>query len=1449
MKNLPLLFVIIFSGNLFSQPYPYPFEGYLIYDYLVSANHPSGCDPNYVTGLPDDSTWVNMLEFTIMTGFFENAWVNEDGPDLLLESSFHLDNYSVRLILEGGELSDPVIVSESDWTELPFVSWQHMFPGCVGGSADAPQLLHPMDFEEFGITDELVTGIEITFLVTPGRADFAGAYIIIPPCGLFTLGPDVSICPDETVDIDATTPLAIYLWQDGTTQPIYMDAGPGVYWVAITIDDCTVRDTIEILGPPFPDDFGPDIIACEGEIFVLDVTAPNATYLWHDNSQFPFYQVSQEGTYAVTVTIDGCEYEDEITFTYNEIPEVDLGSDLSLCEGDDWLLNAFFPNATYQWQDNSNASTFTVVQPGLYGVTVSIGDCIDIDEIMVSYFYPDEIDLGDNIITCTGEEVVLDAYVPDGIYHWQDNSNASTYLVTESGLYAVTVTQENCIVTDEIEVEFIEIEPVNLGPDFTICEGQQLFLEVNYPGGIITWQDQSTGSTYTVSQAGTYSVLVEVDGCFTYDEVNVSYLNEETAILGNDTTLCGNQVLLLDVSGFGTSFIWQDQSTLPTFLVSETGVYSVTVTNNGCESVDSISVTFEDVFEVNLGNDTTLCEGQFLILTPSIPGTIYTWQDNSILDNYVVNQEGSYWVVAEQGDCYDTDTIYVHYEILPPLLLGNDTTMCDGEAITLSAEINDILAWQWNDQSMNSTLQVTSPGLYWVIASGLNCSTSDSIQISYVPSNGIDLGNDTTVCSGAELIISPFTPGASHIWQDQSTGDSLIVNQPGIYWVLVQQGQCASVDSIVIMFESIGSLSLGNDTTLCDGQSLWLNGMSTNANTYLWQDNSTNDSLLITAPGSYWVTATASSCSVSDTIGIDFISVDGIDLGNDTTICEGEFLVIGNEIPNAGYLWQDNSVNAHFVVDTPGIFWVEVSAQNCVARDSISVSIQPTIDFTLGPDLELCEGTSIILNVAGIGESYLWQDQSTNDQLTVSDAGTYWVEVESNDCYSSDTINIEFISLPQVDLGNDTTLCIGSTLELVAPSGYTYNWQDNSNQESFLVTTTGEYYVEVNNGMCTFSDTILIEYLESDLIDLGNDTSLCTGDSIMLELQIPGATFEWQDGSTNSYYQITDAITSWVIVEVNGCTESDTIHVSELPIPVFSLGSDTTLCEGEGMLLVVDPLFDNIIWQNASNDTQFEVSQPGIYWASVEQEGCLGSDTIVVNYQSLPEVNLGNDTILCDDEVLELNIDIEDANYLWSDGSNSNHLIIQTDGIYHLSVSVGRCSNVDSISVEYSTLQYPHLGEDLSLCEGESLKLHVENVSNAEYIWSNNSSMSELIVSSPGTYWVEVNQFCGSVSDTIMITSENCGCKLIAPNVFTPDGNGTNDIFTISTSCELSEYELSIFDRYGGLLYRTQDEYAGWDGTMNGKEVQSGVYVYLVHYREEGNGERKLFYGDVTLIR
>src|SRR5690554_1129466 len=347
--------------------------GYTIYDYLVEAWHPYDCNYNYITGPPDLLTWVNMPVGT-MTGTFGSAWTDAPGDELLLETSFHADNYNVRLILSNGLFSENYNVVVANWIQIENVLWDYSF-GCSTGSEMHQRYIHPLDFDEdFGLTaQDTVVGIEITFLTTNGLPDLAGVYITDPNgCQPADFGEDLSLCVGDTLVLNAATADGNYLWQDGSTNPSFTVTESGTYWVLVNAEDCNSADTINVTFNPVPEvDLAEEITLCAGDSALLNVTTENATYLWQDGTISPTFTVTEAGVYTVMVSLGNCSTTETTHVNYINIPEAHLGDDQVACDGQELTLNAGVLNANYLWPDGSGESHLQVSHSGMYWVEVS----------------------------------------------------------------------------------------------------------------------------------------------------------------------------------------------------------------------------------------------------------------------------------------------------------------------------------------------------------------------------------------------------------------------------------------------------------------------------------------------------------------------------------------------------------------------------------------------------------------------------------------------------------------------------------------------------------------------------------------------------------------------------------------------------------------------------------------------------------------------------------------------------------------------------------------------------------------------------------------------------------------------------------------------------------------------------------------------------------------------
>jgi gliding motility-associated-like protein len=362
-------------------------------------------------------------------------------------------------------------------------------------------------------------------------------------------------------------------------------------------------------------------------------------------------------------------------------------------------------------------------------------------------------------------------------------------------------------------------------------------------------------------------------------------------------------------------------------------------------------------------------------------------------------------------------------------------------------------------------------------------------------------------------------------------------------------------------------------------------------------------------------------------------------------------------------------------------------------------------------------------------------------------------------------------------------------------------------------------------------------------IQLGNDTTLCLGDALTLNATANNATYLWQDNSTNPTFNVSQQGTYWVQVTQDNCITSDTINVNFNPLPTVNVGNDTTLCQGDALTLNATTNNATYLWQNNTTSPTFNVSQQGTYWVQVTQNNCTTSDTINVNFNPLPTVNVGNDTTLCQGDTITLDAATNNATYLWQDNSVSSTFNVSEQGVYWVEVTQNNCTTSDTININFNPLPTVNVGIDTTLCLRDTITLDAAT-NNATYLWQDNSTSSTFNVSQQGTYWVQVTQNNCSLTDTILITEEECELILEIPNVFTPNNDGVNDVLVPKSNFGVISMNTTIYNRWGNKIYETDNLFIEWDGQF----ATDGTYFWVIDYSGL-NGNKLSKKGQLALLR
>jgi subtilisin-like proprotein convertase family protein len=258
------------------------------------------------------------------------------------------------------------------------------------------------------------------------------------------LGPDITICPGQTVTLTPTvnpTP-DTYAWSTGASSSTIM-VNPVVttsYNVTVTDNGCVDADTITVIVNPnaVTANAGPDVAICQGGSTTLTGSGgtSNATYQWSSGQSGQNISVSPTGTttYTLTVTDSGCTSTDQVIVSVTLTPVADAGLPVTICEGESITLSASggTQNNQYTWSTGQNGPNITVspTSTTTYTVTVNINGCMDSDDVEVTVEPSPDVDAGLPVSICAGEDVTLTATGSGGTYQWSNGASGDEIIVS-----------------------------------------------------------------------------------------------------------------------------------------------------------------------------------------------------------------------------------------------------------------------------------------------------------------------------------------------------------------------------------------------------------------------------------------------------------------------------------------------------------------------------------------------------------------------------------------------------------------------------------------------------------------------------------------------------------------------------------------------------------------------------------------------------------------------------------------------------------------------------------------------------------------------------------------------------------------------------------------------------------------------------------------------------------
>ncbi len=423
----------------------------------------------------------------------------------------------------------------------------------------------------------------------------------------------------------------------------------------------------------------------------------------------------------------------------------------------------------------------------------------------------------------------------------------------------------------------------------------------------------------------------------------------------------------------------------------------------------------------------------------------------------------------------------------------------------------------------------------------------------------------------------------------------------------------------------------------------------------------------------------------------------------------------------------------------------------------------------------------------GVGDTTIF-----NSIVSGSQSLTYSM-TDMAGCTYDTSINIFVNPVPDIDLGNDTNICIFDSIML--QSNNTINSTD-------IVWSSGD-----------------------------------TGDSVLV---IPESTQEF----------------SIIATSILGCVSYDTIEVALAPLPTIQISDDTLICIGTTASLAASggTIYQ---WSNGINTDNNIVSPvtTSIYQLTVtDQNACVDDTSVTVTVATLPNIIMSNDTVICDGTTANIKAK-GGINYSWSNGISTANQTVSPASTTTYSVKVedeNTCIDSADIIVEILDIPEATITSNYdTICRNGTIKLYAHG--GMSYKWNNGKTDSGIEehakVSDRYSVLATNTKYGTSCYDTtsIYVVVENCAVYI--PNAFTPNGDALNDIFIPEgIVSNTAKFNMFIYNRLGQLVFESNDINKGWNGKFRGQKMPTGTYTWLIRVTEKSIDSYELV-GTVHLLR
>lgn len=1158
-------------------------------------------------------------------------------------------------------------------------------------------------------------------------------------------GNDLNICNGQSVTLTALgSPNTTFAWSNGTTTAINTVTPSSTTTYSVTVSDalgCSKTDevVVNIVAPPVAS-LSADVTICSGQSATLNASGGNA-FAWSTGQNSPSISVAPlvNTSYTVSVSNGICSDSKQVQVSVQPKPIVLINAPSQLCSGQA-TLDAGSGFATYNWSNGQNTSSINITQAGTYSVVATDAfGCSNTAQVFVNDA-PKPTFSGIKQI-CPNSSTSISINELYANYTWSDGQNGQNVNFSQAGNYSVTATNfQGCSVVSSIFISAANAPNLTLSGTLGICPNESTTLSAFAQNASYQWSNGASSSFINISSAGAYSVTAtNTSACTATSSVFVSVFNNPNVkIQGNNTICASGGNVTLSTNGNFSQYQWTNNSKNPTFQVTQSGNYSVTVTdNNGCKATDQFFISPQSVVP-QIAGSTSFCPGNSTTLSANAANAVsYLWSNGATTANAKVSTAGniSVTVTDNKGCKGSADLTVTLSSSLSPTITGKKQ-ICEGAETTFDAGAG-FQTYLWNDGSVGSTLKTSKSGTYSVTVNDGACSGSAGISLDVVKNNiKIAFEGDSLICPNSTTTLSVANNFSTYLWNNNNGTNSISNISAGVYKISVTDNfGCLAEKSILVKNTQNPMPKILGNNTFCLGGFTTLS--SEKYNTYLWSTAAKDSFLTINTAGQYGLTVTDFEGCVGSTF-VNVTQINGLTppiLGS-KILCKGEKITLQTANYKT-YLWSNGSLSNSIEIDKSGKYKVSVSdVAGCIGENEITVVEQDLEKPKIIGDTLFCEGKNTTLSISNSNKfnTFEWSNGVKNNTINVSKSDTYIVSVSDGVCKSSNTI---FVNVVKNNLkGNiigDSILCENekTILSNSDKNVLTYTWKNTSqavlSQDTISTKGNITWSLTVSDKFgCSATSSLKIVEISLPKTNIKGDTLIINATPTLLDAGAGFSSYLWNTGESTQSINITQSgIYTVIITNKNGCKNVASINVKSINFIKPAIGGKDKICKNEKVTLVVANTFDTYLWSNGEKLPAIEVSKGGTYYVTVTKGTLVGKDTFVVQQSilnpSLLAKNYNGFGVSCESnqdgeiKVENLNGAINPLTFKWSNGVNTAFVNNLKSGIYKVSISdafacewVGEISLSAPEKISFQTTVIP-----LNCKSTNSAEIKLENTNNA----------------------------------------------------------------------------------------------------------------------------------------